>query len=1111
MIYVTLKANIHLFELCETSAGLSTDWASHFLLCVSNCSGFGTEGGSMNLPRLAIRQPVFVLMLMVSLIVVGYIGYTHLAVDLFPNTSNPTVSVSTTFQGAGPLEIQEQITLPIEQAVSTLSGIASINSTSRENLSQVQIQFTLETDPKEAFNNVREKIAGVQRSLPSAASVPTVSQFDLSAAPILSISVADKSGTMKSSDLRSLVLNQIQPLFEQLDGVADVTVNGGQDREIDVNLSLDALRLHRLSPTAVVNAIRNENINVPGGTISQDGKDTLVRVPGEFSSINDIANLPVASGNGVSLRIGDVAVVTDTIAPATTYSRLNGKDSIQIQIRKQSGTNTVAVAQNAKSEMAIVQRKFPSLTLIIANDQSDFIKKSVEDSLTDLILGGVFASAVVFLFFRNFRNTLVTVAGLPFIMIGTFAVMNALGLSLNLMTLLALSLAVGLVLDDAIVVRENIFRHMEHGEDPKIASEKATNEVGLSVVAMSLTIVSVFFPIAFTTGQIGRYYREFGIAVTAAVILSLFEAFTFAPMLSALLFKKQTPKPGHDADEGLKKLNWLDAGYQRALRWTLDHMAVTAIVGVSFLVLLGVVVPRMELSFLPRLANGNFQVGLSMPTGTSLEVTDAQSRKIERILQGVNGVSSVITTVGQQGYTERASFNVQLADFNALSKIEPDVRSALKGIQGLSYNFQGGFGGGGTGAGNRPIQINLLSAGSYDELTQIAQNVASSVSTIPGLADVALSSEQGKPETEVQIDRSQMARYGLNSTTMGSTITTLLSGSTASRFQDPGKEANIVVRLRPEDRARIDDILSLVVPTNGTATAQLIPLSNVAKIVNGSGPSLITRLNQQTEITVGANLLPGQSQAQAVKNIQAKIAQAKLPAYVTVQFGGQVQSTQDALGTMYFSLTLSVIFMYMVLASQFGSLTQPVVLMLALPLAIIGAFGALLVTHTPADMTAVIGLILLMGLAVKNSILLVDFTNRLRKDGMTIRDALLTAGPARLRPVLMTTLALILGMLPVALGLGAGGSFRAPMAIAVIGGLITSTILTLLIVPVAYSLLEMGMIWLTGRRIRPVRSDVESANPSLPPPAHEVVPSDASTGVIPSSPEVASSASGAGE
>jgi hydrophobic/amphiphilic exporter-1 (mainly G- bacteria), HAE1 family len=1007
----------------------------------------------MNIAKLSIRQPIFILMIMLSLIVLGLLGYSHLPVDLFPNTSNPSVSVSTNFQGAGPLEVQEQVTLPIEQVLSTLSGVTSINSTSRENLSQVQVQFTLETDPKDAFNNVREKVSSVQRDLPSTAGVPTVQQFDLSSSPILSFSIADKSGKLKSSELRTVVLNQIQPRFERLDGVADVTVNGGQDREIDVNLNLDELRARRVSAQQVVNAIRNENVTVAGGTITQDGKDLLVRMPAEFTSPADIGNLAIASSGGANLAISEVASVVDTVAPVQSYSRLNGKDSISVQVRKQSGTNTVSVAQNAKTEIAHVMHDYPNLDLVVSNDQSDFIKKSIEDSLTDLILGGIFASLVVLFFFRDIRNTLVTVAGLPIIMIGTFAAMSAFGLSLNMMTLLALSLAVGLVIDDAIVVRENIFRHMERGESPKEASANATNEVALSVVAMTLTIVSVFFPIAFTTGAIGRFYREFGIAVTAAVLISLFEAFTFAPMLSAYLFKQRKAKPGHTGEEGSTNLGMLDRGYRRVLAWTLQHMRTTATIGLVLMLLVVIVAPRMELSFLPRIANGNFQVGLQLPTGTTLDVTDVQARKVENGLLAVNGVSSVVTTVGQQGFPERASFNVQLQDYNALLGIEGEVRRKLAGIPGLSYNFQGGFGGGGTGVGNRSVQINLLSSGSFSELDQVAQTVSNAITGVSGVTDTAMSTEPGKPEVQIQVDRARAARLGLNTTAMGSTVTTLLNGTTASRFQDPGKEANIVVRLRPEDRSRLNDILSLTVSaTNG----QLVPLSSVATIINASGPSVITRLNQQTEITVGANIV-GSSQSQVVSDIRKQIAQLHLPSAVTVQFGGQIQQTQDSLGTLVFSLTLSVIFMYMVLASQFGSLTQPVVLMLALPLAIIGAFGALLITRTGADMTAVIGLILLMGLAVKNSILLVDFANRLRARGMSREQALLTAGPARLRPILMTTFALILGMTPVALGLGAGGSFRAPMAIAVIGGLITSTLLTLLIVPVYYTLLDIGL------------------------------------------------------
>ncbi len=1006
----------------------------------------------MNLPNLSIKQPVFIVMIMLTLVVVGLIGYSRLPVDLFPDTTNPTVSVSTAYQGAGPTEVQEQVTQPLEQAISTLNGVVNLSSTSRENISQITIQFDLSTDPKDDFNNVRERVATVQRDLPSNAGVPTVSQFDLSSAPILTFSVADQSGKMKSFELRNLVLNEIQPRFERLTGVADVTVNGGQDREIDVNLNLDALRTYGLSPQQVVNVIKNENVSLPGGTITENGKDTLLRMPGEFSTPDDIGNLVVASSHGTSLLLKNVAVVTDTVAPVQTYSRLNGTDSVSVQVRKQSGTNTVSVAEAAKSEIASIKHDYPALNVVISNDQSSFIESSIQDSLSDLILGGIFASLVVLFFFRDLRNTLVTVAGLPVIMIGTFAAMSAFGLSLNMMTLLALSLAVGLVIDDAIVVRENIFRHMEAGETPMQASSHGTNEVALSVVAMTLTVVSVFFPIAFTTGAIGRFYREFGIAVTAAVLISLFEAFTFAPMLSAYLFKQRKTAPGRSHSETAASLGVLDRGYRRLLGWTLNHMLTTAAVGLGMLALVVVVAPRMELSFLPRISNGNFQVGLQMPTGTTLDVTDAQARKIEKTLMSIKGVQNVITTVGQQGYPERASFNVVLADYNALGSMESQVRRQLAGTKGLSFNFQGGFGGGGTAVGNLPIQINLLSYGSYGALDQVAQNVASGLSGIPGLADITLSTEPGKPEVEIQVDRSRAALYGLNTTAMATTVNDLVNGAVASRYQDPGREADIVVRLRPEDRARLQDILGLTVPT---ASGQLVPLADVAGVVNGSGPSVLTRLNQQTEITVGANTV-GRSQAQVVRDIRAKLAQMKLPSNVTVQYGGQVQQTQDSLTTLLGSLALSVIFMYIVLASQFGSFTQPIVLMLALPLAIVGAFGALLLTHTGADMTAVIGLILLMGLAVKNSILLVDFTNRLRAQGMSRQEALLTAAPVRLRPVLMTTLSLILGMLPVSLGLGAGGSFRAPMAIAVIGGLVTSTLLTLLIVPTAYSLLDIA-------------------------------------------------------
>lgn len=1016
----------------------------------------------MNLANISIKQPVFVTMMMLVLVVVGIMGYQRLSVDLFPETSNPTVSVSTSYPGAGPSEVQRQVTQPIEDALSTLSGVVNVRSTSREGSSQINVEFTLETDPKTAFETVRERVSRMQNSFPSGANAPTVQRFDSSSQSILTFTIADQTGKMKSWELRTLVENQILPRIERVDGIADAGVSGGQQRQIQVSLNLDDLRTHRITTAQVSAAIRGENLSVPGGKITQDGQDLLLRVPGEFTSLDDLNNLSLMTARGTSLRLKDIATVKDSTAEPQSYSRLNGNDSVAVQIRKQAGTNTVKVAEDAKAEIARIQRDFRGLSIVIANDQSDFIKKSITDSLGDLVLGGVFASLVVFLFFRQLRNTLVTIAGLPVILIGTFAVMNALGLSLNMMTLLALSLAVGLVLDDAIVVRENIFRHMERGKDPKDAARDGTNEVALSVLAMTLTIVAVFLPIAFTTGAIGRFYREFGIAVTAAVLISLFEAFTLAPMLSAHLFKKKTPQPGHEREEKPATMGWMDRIYRRVLGWTLAHMKTTAIVGVIILSLVIFIAPLMELSFLPRLDNANFQVGLQMPPGTTLAVTEAQARQIEAALLSVNGIDNVFSSVGGSGSPERASFNVQMKDLNSLKSVEEQVRKKLTGIKGLGFNFQGGFGGGGTNVGNRPIQINLLSAGSPEELDKVALNVIKQMEGIPGLADIDRSNEPGKPELRIDVDRSKAALYGLSTSSLGTTIRSLVSGETASRYRESGKEADIVVRLRPEDRERLDDILSLTIQS---PSGQLVPLRNVATITSSTGPSVITRQNRQTQITVGANTV-GRSQAQVVSDMRERLTQMRLSSDITVRFAGNVQQTQNSLNTLISSLLLSVLFMYMVLASQFGSYTQPLVLMLALPLAIMGAFIALLVTRTGADMTAVIGLILLMGLAVKNSILLVDFANRLRAQGMSRQEALLTAGPVRLRPVLMTTMALILGMLPVSLGLGAGGSFRAPMAIAVIGGLISSTILTLLLVPVAYSLMDIGLARLKSSKIR---------------------------------------------
>ncbi len=1008
----------------------------------------------MNIPKLSISQPVLITMLVAALVVVGFLGYTRLPVDLLPDVSFPVVAITTVDPGASAEDVETSITKPIEEAVSSLNGVRNVTSTSRENLSQILVEFSLDTNPQTAAQNVQEKINAIRSTFPTEARSPTVQRFDFAALPIMTLGIADTTGKMNPGDLRRFVDDTVVPSLERTSGVAQVNVSGGLVREIQVQLNLDALRARHLSPQQVSNAIAQANASLTGGTVTQDGKDLLLRTPGQFKTLDQIGNVVIEAPGKVPVRVGDVATVVDGNADVDTYSRLNGNDSVAINILKQSGSNTVAVANGVREEIATLQRQYPNISLVVASDQSEFIRSSVQDSLTDLILGGLFAALVVLFFFRDVRNTIVTVVGLPVIMIGTFAVMQLLGLTLNIVTLLALSLAVGLVIDDAIVVRENIFRHMERGEDPKTAALNGTTQVGLAVLAMTLTVVSVFLPIAFVGGLIGKFFSPFGLAVTAAVLLSLVEAFTLAPMLSAHWFKQMQPKAGHDHVEGAAaQLGWLDRLYRRALGWTLAHRLATAGLGaVAFLAIVACV-PFLQLNFFPSTGSDTFQISMKMPAGTTLDATDAAARQVESTLRSLPETLDVLTTVGGQGTPENASFTVKIKDSSALARLEPQLRQTMVNVPGFVFS-SGGFGGGGNDISNRQIQINLQTTGSTNDLIAASQQIMDAIKDVPGLVDLDRSYQPGKPELHVTVDGTRAATLGLSTTTVGATIRTLVNGDTVSRYQDPGREADIVVRLRPEDRARLSDILGLSLTTT---TGQSVPLQSIASIDNASGPTALERLNRQPKITVGANIL-GRAQQSVVGDIQKRLNRLQLPAGVTVNFGGEVQQFNESFSALIISLLLSVLFVYMILASQFGSFTQPLVMMLALPLSLLGAFLALLLTGLPFDLTAMIGVIMLFGLVTKNSILLIDFANRLRRQGLSTDEALLRAGPIRLRPVLMTSFSLILGSLPVALGLGTGGSFRQPLALVVIGGLITSTILTLLLVPTAYSLLDLLIV-----------------------------------------------------
>lgn len=1000
----------------------------------------------------SIKRPVFITMIFIALLVLGIISYTRMGVDLYPDISFPIITVQTVYPGASPYEVETEVSKPMEDALGSLSGVKTISSTSTEGLSTVNIEFNLEYSADKANSDVREKVASTRNILPNDVLEPVILKFDPSLIPILSVAAVDTSGSLDEYTLRNLLDDTIKARLEHVSGIAQVQIHGGLEREIQIELSLSRLKALQISPQQVSDAIKRENVNIPGGRIMQPEKELSLRTLGRFQSTDDISKVVVDTRGGIPVYVRDVASVKDGFKEKSSLTRLNGRDSVVISAWKQSGTNTVTVANDVLKEIERLRKEYPGLNFTLVLDQSQFIKASTNSTIHDLIFGALMASLVVFLFFRDLRNTLITVIGLPFIVIAAFFIMGILGFTLNMITLLALALCIGLLIDDAIVVRENIFRHMEQGKKPGEAASAGTAEVALTVLAMTLTVVAVFLPIGFATGIIGKFLREFGITVSAAVLISLFEAFTLAPMLSAHYFKKKTEnskvtywsRMSGNMDKAEKNMNF---GYHAFLSWALRHRFQTLLGGLVLFLAGMSILPILGTSFTHEQQQGQFEMSIELPSGTPLKKTDENIKELEAWLIKNPNVKNEYTTVGSGSTPEVASIFVQLKDRTKENDLKTEIRNKFSFLSNLNFSASGGAGTSGRQAvSGRPIQVQLMTNGDITKMEQTADQVMQAMQEIPGLVDIDKNSRPGKPEIRLDVDRQRAADSGLSVAQIGSTMRTLVQGDTVSKYQENGKDFDITVRLREQDRDNYQDILSA---TLLNARGQQVPLSSVTRVSFSTGPGQIYRQDRQRQVVIGANFTTS-SQSQITTAIRLRLDKFGLPPGVSYKFGGQIESMQESFTVLTLSLLLSIIFIYMVLASQFGSFTQPLIIMVALPLAAIGAFMALLVARKPLDITAMIGIILLMGIAAKNSIILIDFTNQQRQRGLSVKEALLTAGPIRLRPVLMTSVALIFGMLPIAFSLGEGSEFRAPMAITVIGGLITSTLFTLIVVPVIY-------------------------------------------------------------
>lgn len=1021
----------------------------------------------MFLSDVSIKRPVFTVMVMVGLMTLGILATRTIGVDLFPDVSFPIVTVTTIYPGAGPEEIEKQVTKKMEEAVSAVNGVDKVMSYSRDSVSQVIVQFKLEADVKTANSDVRDRVAAARGLLPAAAKDPVIQRFDPSAAAILTYTV---SSGRNAAETRRLAEELIKPLIEAVDGVATVLVLGGLEREVHVFIDPARLDELGLSLGQVAQQVGMEGFDLPAGRITSAGRELNVKTEGRYRSVEELGSLVVATmASGGQVHLRDVARIEDGFKEVRTSTRLDGRDAVTLQVQKQGGTNTVAIADGVYKVIDKLEKTLPAdVKLVKAMDGSTYIRKNIDDVSHDIVFGGLMAVLVIFLFMLDWRSTFIASLSLPTSVVTTFLVMSLLHFTFNMMSLLALSLSIGLLIDDAVVVRENIFRHMEMGKDPITAAREATEEIGLAVMATTFTIVAVFVPVAFMGGMVGQFFRQFGLTVAAAVLVSLFVSFTLDPMMSARVMKPI--QPGHH--ERLKHhrlfgpivrfYDAIDEYYRGVLRWALTHRW-TVVLGATLLFLgsLGLV-SFMGKEFVSPQDRGEFKVLLELPAGTAFAETAKMTTQVEALIKASNKeIRRIFTTIGPNEEGNKAELRVYCSKVDQRRpitqwNIQDDIRKALRTVPGLRFSLAD------LGIVDGPTEypITLFVRGDdYGKLQDLARQALAALKETRGSTDADLSFRAGKPETTIQVDREAAADLGLSIATLAQTVRLAVEGDVTAKFRDGDRDYDVRVQLAPEARDNTRALADLSVIATGRrlggnpmagALPRLVRLGEVAKVVQSSGPATIERQNRQRQIIINSNL-SGRSLGEVVADLEPKLAKIERPAGYSFVFGGQTERMQETFANMLLALGVAVLFIYFVLASQFESFIHPFTIMVALPLALVGALVMLFLTKFPLGMPAMIGIILLMGLVTKNAILLVDYTNELRGRGYTMMDALLEAGPTRLRPILMTSAAMVLGMIPGAVARGEGTEFKAPMANAVIGGVVASTFLTLLVVPVVYT------------------------------------------------------------
>jgi HAE1 family hydrophobic/amphiphilic exporter-1 len=1002
------------------------------------------------------------------IVLLGLISLARLPVDLMPDVSFPSITVRVGYPGVGPLEMEELVTRPLEQAMSAVAGLERLESTSSEGSSRVTLNFAWGTDLNEAADDVRNRLDRVRGRLPEEADPPVMFKFDSNASPIMGVGV---EGDFDRVRLREIGEHDLSPRLERVPGVASVTVEGGLRRQIHVELSKEKTTALNLPVDRITQLLRSENQNIPLGEIDEGDRTYLVRSQGQFENLDQIRDLVVMTRAGVPVYLRDIAEVKDSTEDFRSFTRINGRPGVRLRITKQSGQNTVQIADSVRREVDKINQEIPGIKLTVLDDSSIFIKRSIHAVQEHALIGGVLVMLIIFLFLRDFRATFIVFTSIPVSVIGTFALLYFAGYTLNTMTFGGLALGIGMIVDAAIVVLENTFRHMEHGKNRLQASIDGAEEVWSAILASTLTHIAVFIPLLFLTGVSSILFKQLAIVVMFSLTMSLFVAVTIVPVLCSRMLKLPAPAAERRGITGRMYswsenfLNGMDDRYSRIIEKALHHRPTVIGLGTAAVVLAVMILPTIGFELMPQADEGEVSVTAELPVGTRVERAEEVAMRLESMVpELVPEAETVITQAGGGGFmggganrtnvtlrlvprTERKRSSEEIARMlnRELTGVLPGVIVTTRASGGNSQmnRIMGG--------GDSRISLEIRG----DDLTQardLAQAAKTAMDRVPEVRNARVSRDEGRPELAIEVDRPKAALLGLSVTGVANAIRTNVGGTQAAFFRQEGNEYPIIVRLREEDRGRVQDINDVLV---SSPSGQVLQAKNLLNLKNQAGPTEIQRKNQERIIRVTAE--PEAALSDSMQAVNARLEEVNVPGGFQMGFGSEAEEQARAFSQLRTMLLLAILLVYAVMASQYESLRDPFIIMFSVPLAAIGVVLALKLTGTTFSLQAYIGVIMLAGIVVSNAILLVDYTNVLRRrDHMALRPAVVTAGRTRLRPILMTSLATVLGLVPMSLGIGEGAELQAPLARVVIGGLTASTMITLVFVPVMYTLFEEG-------------------------------------------------------